>query len=1673
MSVILDASQIDTDMATERASDNHAARDASRSRSSRENTIRSTLLRRDRSASATPKIERTISMTDSFILEHLRQTGPQSPSELDDESSGSPRKEKETFAPISNWAHLSYLKNQRNQLRTQLKVHQVAGAEAKHSISSLRRLAFRMAVNISVKEKQIANTARNLASSRKRNYLSTRDTEKRIAELTKSLQEEEFRNRDILECLEKASMLTLQYADPDPEVSNRMQPGLASPPNTPPTRFLNETHNSIETPRTTSRPPNSLCDNHGWDLTPESSIADVRTQDGRLIQAKRESDRALAVCRNRIAELLAECTKTSDAAVMFNATQTELEAEIENHQTRIAKLERSRAAVEETLRQTKLQLKESAKIQGELRASVQHKGEEIQKLESVTNDRQVSIRSMEGEKRSLEEKVQDYNGRLQKLETYTTGLEEELHVLHRKLREAEKREVDLRDRLAKNDADRDTMAQQLKHGHENMASLEKSISFFQSQITEETKKSKVSAGVISSLRNDLRESEDLKRHAEVALGIARRSLTELEVRFRSAQEANHDLRAEISSTILAQRELSEELHSTKERLDDEIGQKEKFQSDVIALRRSREALEYDLEAVVAKVQLLEEADAATKQELQSIRDSKCMVEHDLEVARGHSGTLHRELNESKDKLASLQTQTTQLTAQLQEADQARTALTAQLKDSEQMRSVLESQLEDSHKARSETVTRLHTISGLKADVERERDAHQSRLAHMESEATSMRSQLTMLRDELSQSQKSQVEFEERLSKTQSEAQGLSAEKSVLDEQLSGNVKFLSEAQEHLGSLQGEVAILNSRIAELQARADTSDASKAEVERSLHEAVQSLENLKSELANTQTRLSTANGEGETLRSKLSSLETNWALLQASKTDVDLQLMEATEARSKREKEIMSLESHLGEVTSERDELLAKFSATEQELRKLQETRADLEVLLAKETQSTVALDSELQSARSSLHALEKENSTLQTRLDSNSTELRELQTKHTELNDRLSSVSKDKASQENDLSFVRGLHRESETHTATLNERIAEMIQEVDGLRSAKAKVEHRLEELTKSNNDVERELQGARSRLSVSEADTSALHAQLSDAHSELEITRKDKTDLERRYETATGSRGQSDKELEALRLQLQERELEGATMVSKISEADKELENLKQTNEKLDASEKDLMHRLEVAEEELQSVKTANARLEMFLEKMEQDMLKAETAFADSEQRLDEFVAESEAKIDAATTAKLKYKRRLTARNKEIEILIEENSGLHRHVSDQSHELETLVQSRNKLLGEVQGKEKTIQELELAHEERLRNERKSKDNQLEELRRIQMCSESNYESQLKQRDSALSDFRQEHENMLRSELEAKNNRIDRLQKDKDEFAASLTAVEAELWELRKSKDEFEALVEQLNQKLRHSDSVDRSGRPQESADNFTPAFSDAKSHREDADASPSTPSTPKRITTLGSDHSGSSVQPDVPINSTEPSEGRVAWLNEVDRVRLLRDEAANQLKGMKKVKSELKKSLRDSEAQLHDLERSGKTRRTPTVLRKRSHYTPTRDAETPSPSRPSTAGLVPNRHSSHQHNSLYQDRGHGSDPERPETASPARPKTAGYASSPRRWSSLPRPGSSYRPATSKSYGKLGTGLQDVNEHGMMVERPKTSLGAPVLQSPSGGEKKRFSSLRKLFHKES
>jgi hypothetical protein len=179
-----------------------------------ENILPASISRLDRSLPATPKLARSI--TEGLVLDpgHSRPQTPQTP-EFDDLQSSSSSPREEIASPLfglSHLSHLSFIKNQRNSLRSELKAQRIASAEAKASVAALRRLAFRLAVNISVKEKQIADAARALASSRKRDYVATRDAEKKIEGLKESLHEEERRNKEILETLQKVAMVTMHCA---------------------------------------------------------------------------------------------------------------------------------------------------------------------------------------------------------------------------------------------------------------------------------------------------------------------------------------------------------------------------------------------------------------------------------------------------------------------------------------------------------------------------------------------------------------------------------------------------------------------------------------------------------------------------------------------------------------------------------------------------------------------------------------------------------------------------------------------------------------------------------------------------------------------------------------------------------------------------------------------------------------------------------------------------------------------------------------------------------------------------------------------------------------------------------------------------------------------------------------------------------------------------------------------------------------------------------------------------------------------------------------------------------------------------------------------------------------------------------------------------------------------
>tara|TARA_R110002003_G_scaffold54_20_gene4846 strand:- start:3684 stop:5102 length:1419 start_codon:yes stop_codon:yes gene_type:complete len=442
-----------------------------------------------------------------------------------------------------------------------------------------------------------------------------------------------------------------------------------------------------------------------------------------------------------------------------------------------------------------------------------------------------------------------------------------------------------------------------------------------------------------------------------------------------------------------------------------------------------------------------------------------------------------------------------------------------------------------------------------------------------------------------------------------------------------------------------------------------------------------------------------------------------------------------------------------------------------------------------------------------------------------------------------------------------------------------------------------------------------RSLLAGVEAEKAELTAQLAAKSHETIRLQETNTKLMEQYQDATQRASDLEHDLHDARSVA---DTEVAAMRSRVMEVDGQISGLREANAKLTATETEMASRLESAEEELQIVRDTNKRLEAFLERVEEDMTQAETAFEQSEKRLEEFVDESQAKLDAARNAKLKYKRRLSEKNNEIGVLTDVNSSLHHQVDQQSRQLDELAQGRTELIQQLSAKEKFVTELKSSSDKRMR----SMNSAYNDLR-------SKYEKQLREQH-------EDSENRLRTELQAKDVTIGGLQDHKDQSSPSSAALQKEVEALREDKKAFERLVATLKEKVHQLETLREWQEPAEETEEDDVATS--------SKPGPSRPA-PKYIpSSTSSMHTRSSratsvlsrpasighpsllnERPTTRASTTSKQEDLDAWAKEIERIRLLRDEQAIQLKDNKKARNDLRKSLKDSKSQLHQLEKQKK----------------------------------------------------------------------------------------------------------------------------------------------------
>jgi hypothetical protein len=206
------------------------------------------------------------------------------------------------------------------------------------------------------------------------------------------------------------------------------------------------------------------------------------------------------------------------------------------------------------------------------------------------------------------------------------------------------------------------------------------------------------------------------------------------------------------------------------------------------------------------------------------------------------------------------------------------------------------------------------------------------------------------------------------------------------------------------------------------------------------------------------------------------------------------------------------------------------------------------------------------------------------------------------------------------------------------------------------------------------------------------------------------------------------------------------------------------------------------------------------------------------------------------------------------------------------------------------------------------------KENFVEELR-------SSSDQRMKSMNLAYNELRSKYEERLRSERDAAVD--EKSSDDKVQSIASVAALEQEVQTLREDKQAFERLVATLKEKVRHLEIREER---QESFE--TP--SKAQSGMADLDSIPSRPSTQQTgSSSLGSSishTSGRDERPTTRASITSRQTDLDTGASETERIRMRRNEQAIQLRENKKARGDLRKSLKETKTQLHQLERQSKS---------------------------------------------------------------------------------------------------------------------------------------------------
>ncbi|KAF2141348.1 uncharacterized protein K452DRAFT_318985 [Aplosporella prunicola CBS 121167] len=691
---------------------------------------------------------------------------------------------------VSTLGHLGLVKGQRDGYRSELKLHESAAVQTKQHVSALRKLAFRLAVNISLKETKIAQSARTLAQSRNNSYIHSRKHESRIAELQKTLALHEQRNKDLLKNLEQAAQLTIhakanrlsQFGPSLPTPTGRPLSPPLSPPPSPPRRI------SSITPQTHARRPSQ-------DVI--ADLVEVRTANEHLIKAKKESDHALLLCRTRITALQEDCQQSEDNFRALSKDKTSLQDLLEEYKARVEGLEAEKTRLEGELKITQEKLAASTKSEGSLLAELKVHKERIAALENECQQSRGRISELEESWSSVEEDLSECKQELKSLEKERIALQVELQSARKDLAISERSQSQLQSSIASKEATITELRKELETSQTNVDALNKTITHFEDATRELSSIISDAGGSMAILEKQLDAAVATKTAMEKDIRDVTKSKETIEESLKSAIEAKTSQNWEFQEMENSKNRMQQELQRTRSKLEQSTNSEKSLKEQIQGLVKSRRELQDQLREALRTLDEEERKNPQAAQELEKLRTSRNDLEYSLRELKHQTGDLRDELRTTQSQLASAEKSKADLMASFE----------ASRGDIRKLRL-----------SRARAESNLSTALKSRASLEASAIANRTRILVAETNEVNLQAKLSAAEDEV-----------ELLRRTVQDAKHsevkLEARIAVAEEEL----EAVKSANAHLESFLGDAA---AGMGESNAKLDAAEKSKAQYQKKL-------------------------------------------------------------------------------------------------------------------------------------------------------------------------------------------------------------------------------------------------------------------------------------------------------------------------------------------------------------------------------------------------------------------------------------------------------------------------------------------------------------------------------------------------------------------------------------------------------------------------------------------------------------------------------------------------------------------------------------------------------------------------------------------------------------------------------------------------------------------------